>query len=128
MYTFREFPAQYCVYPLTGYVPCENQPFCWFATMLKENLKSKIFCPKNSELYCVLVTKHILVVLYMHFISYFYTSPWVSVASRQELNHKGRFADFVRSCLALFVAMIHLVSLRPFVTELSGTFLKIVVK
>ena len=29
-------------------------------------------CPKNSQLCCVMVTKHIFAVLYMHLISYFY--------------------------------------------------------
>ena len=40
--------------------------------MRKEDLKSRIFCPKISQLCCVMVTKHIFSVLYIHFISYFY--------------------------------------------------------
>ena len=31
-----------------------------------------IFCPKNSQLCFVMMTKHTFSVLYMHFISYFY--------------------------------------------------------
>ena len=40
--------------------------------MRKEDLKSRIFCPKNNQLCCVMMTKHIFSVSYMHFVSYFY--------------------------------------------------------
>ena len=72
MYTFQKFPAQFWVYPLTGYILYKNQAFLLFASVRKEDLKIRIFLPKNSQLCCVMVTKHIFAVLYMHFISHFY--------------------------------------------------------
>ena len=40
--------------------------------MRKEDLKIEIFSANNSQLCCVMMTKHIFSVLSMHFISYFY--------------------------------------------------------
>ena len=71
MYTFQKFPAQFWVYQLTGisYVKIRNYIECNCA---KRGLEKQDFCHKNSQLRCVIVTKHILSVLYMHFTSYFY--------------------------------------------------------
>ena len=54
-----EISAQICVYQLTGYNQCKNQIFLYVATVRKEDLKSRIFCPKNSQLCYVMMTKHI---------------------------------------------------------------------
>ena len=54
--------------------------------MQKEDLKSRIFCPKISQLCCVMVTKHIFSVLYIHFISYFYM---VIIQARRKLVKGG---------------------------------------
>ena len=38
----------------------------------KRGLEKEDVCPKNSQLYCVMMTKHIFFALYRDFILYFY--------------------------------------------------------
>ena len=58
--------------PTDGLYPMYKSGIFIVCNCAKRGLKSGIFCPKNSQYCCVMVTKHIFAVLYMYFISYFY--------------------------------------------------------
>ena len=49
-----------------------NQTFSYSGTERKEDLKSRIYCPKYDQLCCAMMIKHIFEVWYVFFISCFY--------------------------------------------------------
>ena len=58
--------------PTDGVYPTKKSDIFIDCNCAKRGLEKQDFFPKNNQLCCVMMTKHIFSVLYMHYISYFY--------------------------------------------------------